>query len=182
MSEKLEKLLKELLEEQKRTSLYTLTLERDRFLAALVQAGLGIPIMAANEFSLAAGANTTIVQLVAPGFVYILSGPGVWHTSLPWWCSYDFWVDQTPPATPLATATRMPEELSTPDFGGMMAARAYLLHGVTNNHALTHAYGMVQNAFTAVTGETWDMIRAVYMDPLVADMRKRALEISGIQR
>ena len=182
MSAKLEELLKELLEEQKKTTLYTLTLERDRFLAALVQAGLGIPIIAANEFSLAAGANTTIVQPVAPGFVYILSGPGVWHTSLAWWCSYNFYVDQTPPAIPLAAAVRMPEELSTPDFGGMMAVRAYLLHAVTNNHVANHAYGMIQNAFIAVTVETWDMIRAAYMDPLVADVRKRALEISGIQR
>jgi len=182
MSKKLEELLKELLEEQKRTSLYTLTLERDRFLAALVQAGLGVPLIGANEFVLAAGATTTIVQPVAPGFVYILSGPGVWHTSLPWWCSYDFWVDQTAPATPLATATRMPAELSTPDFEGIMAGRAYLLHVVANNHALTLAYGMIQNAFVAVSTETWDMIRAVFLDPLVTDVRRMAEAISGLER
>ena len=182
MSAKIEELLKELLKEQKRTSLYTLTLERDRFLAALVQAGLGVPVMAANEFILAAGATANIIQAVPAGFVYILAGPGVWHTSLPWWCSYDFWVDQTAPAAPLATATRMPAELSTPDFQGIMAGRAFLLHVVTNNHALTLAYGMIQNAFVAVSTETWDMIKATFMDPLVADVRRMAQEISGIKR
>jgi len=182
MSEKLEKLLEKLIEEQKRTSLYTLTLEKDRLLASLMQAGLGTPLITANEFSLAAGATTTIIQIVIPGFVYIGFGPGVWYTSLPWWCSYSMWVDQTAPALPIATATRMPESLATPDFGGIFPVRGFLLHQVTNNHVAQHAYGMIQNSFMAVTVETWDMIRAVYLDPVVADVRKMALELSGIQR
>lgn len=182
MSEKLEKLMEELLEEQKRTSLYTLTLEKDRLLAALMQAGLGIPLITANEFSLAAGATTTIIQPVAPGFVYILMGAAVWYTSLPWWCNYNLWIDTTAPALPIATATRMPEILSTPDFGGVVPLRGFLIHQVTNNHVANHAYGMINNVFVAVAVETWDMIKAVYLDPIVADIRKKALELSGVQR
>lgn len=189
MAEDLKPVLEEILKEQKkttaeqeRTSLYTLTLERDRLVASLMQAGLIIPVMTANEFSLAAGATTTIVQLVPPGFVYIYVGMATWYTSLPWWCSYSMWADQTAPAIPLWTALRMPDQLSTPDFGGLAGFRAFAIHQVTNNHATEHAYGLIQNTFVGVTVETWDMIRAVYIDPIVADVRRKALETSGIQR
>lgn len=182
MSEKLEKLLEELIEEQKRTSLYTLTLDRARLFGSLLQAGLLLPVLTANEFSLPAGATTTVVQIIPQGFIFLLAGPGVWYTSLPWWCSYNMWLDTTAPAIPIWTSTRMPESLSTPDFEGMFPIRAFLLHQITNNHATEHAYGLVQNTFAAVTTETWDMIKAVYIDPIVANVRKKALEISGVQR
>ena len=178
----LRSLLEDLIAEQRRTSLYTLTLERDRLFGSLFQAGLGIYFMFANEFSLAAGATTTIIQPVIPGFVFLLGGPGVWHTSLPWWCSYSMWADTTDPTTPVATATRMPGTLSTPDFRGIMPIRAFLLHQVTNNHVAQHAYGGIQNAFCIVSVETWNMIKAVYLDPIVADVRKKAHELSGIPR
>lgn len=182
MSANLEKLLADILEEQRRTSLYTLTLERDRLFGSLFQAGLGTYIMVANEFSLAAGATTTIIQPVPPGFVFLLGGPAVWHTSLPWWCSYSLWADTTAPATPMATATRMPGTLSTPDLRAILPIRAFILHQVTNNHVAQHAYGGIQNAFCIVSTETWEMIKAVYLDPIVADVRKKAHELSGIPR
>lgn len=175
-------LLEDLVAEQRKTGLFTLTLERDRLLSALMEAGLGIPILTANEFSLVAGATTTIIQLVIPGYVHILAGPAIWYTSLPWWCSYSVWMDTTAPATPFATATRMPESLQTPDFRGIMPMRAFGLHQVTNNHATQHAYCMVQNMVIAVTVETWSLIKAVYLDPIVADVREKAAEFSGILR
>ena len=182
MSEKLEKLLEKLIAEQRRTSLYTLTLERDRLLAALIQAGLATGGIFFNEFSLAAGASANVLQLVPAGFVYLQVGPGFWNTSLPWWCSYSMWIDQTAPATPVATANRMPSDLQTTEFKGIFPIRGFLLHSVTNNHATEHAYAGIQNAMAVVTVETWEMIRAVYLDAIVADVRRKALEISGIPR
>ena len=183
MSEKMEKLLEELLAEQRRTSLYTLTLERDRLLAALMQAGLAVPAMFSVEFILAPGATQTTAQPVPAGFVGIGPlGAGDWTTSLPWWCSYSLWLDTTPPATPLDTGTRMPGHLASFDFKGIFPTRAFLLHRVTNNHATETAYCMIYNAFVLVSTETWDMIRSVFLDPIVADVRRKALETSGIQR
>jgi len=182
MSEKLEKLLEELLAEQKKTSLYTLTLERDRLLGALMEAGLGLPLLVTNEFNLIAGATSTIIQPVLPGFVYIFAGKATWFTSLPWWCSYQMWVDNHAPATANFTAVRMPDELSTPDFAGVVGIRAYILHITTNNHIANPAFGMIQNSFLAVSTETWSVIKAVFLDPIVDDIRTKALERSGIPR
>jgi len=182
MSDNVEELLKELLEEQKRTSLYTLTLERDRLFAALLSAGLGTAAWTANEFALAAGATANIVQLVPAGRVFINGGPAYWHTSLPWWCSYDLWIDQTAPAIPLWTANRMPESLETPDFQGLFPIRGFLFHQITNNDVALIAYGLIENAFLSVLTETWDMIREVYIDAIVKDVRNQALKISGLER
>ena len=183
MSEKLEKLLEDLIAEQKETSFYTLTLERDRLLAALMEAGLGIPALFSTEFILAPGATQVVIQAVPPGFVAIGPiGRGTWDTSLPWWCTYSFWQDTTPPALPIATGIRMPGHLATFDFKGIRPVRYFLYHQVTNNHATETAYCLVYNAFGFVTVETWDMIRAVYLDALVERVRKMALEISGVQR
>ena len=41
---------------------------------------------------------------------------------------------------------------------------------------------MVKNVFFMVSVETWDMIREVYLDAIVTEIRKKALEISGFER
>lgn len=181
MSEKLEKLLEELLEEQERTSLYTMTLERARLFSSLLEAGIGTIVITANEFTLAPGATQTIVQLVPPGFVYMIGGPAVFYTSLPWWVSYSMWLDQTPPALPIATATRMPDRL-TLDTHGIIPIRVFMVHTCVNLDVANPAFALVYNVMFMVSTETWDMIRQVYLDALVKEIRKKALKISGIPR
>lgn len=188
MSGDVEKILKDLLaeqvktlEEQKLTSLYTMTLERDRLFGALTEAGLGAGVVTANEFSLAPGATATVVQLVPAGNVYLIAGEGRFYTSLPWWVSYSFWVDQTAPAVPFATATRMPEELAI-DTRGIIPIRGFMVHTCTNLHVAQAAYAMIKNLMLMVSTETWEMIRRVYLDAFVKEIRKKALEISGIER
>lgn len=181
MARTVEEILEDLLKEQKDISLYTLTLERDRLFGALMQAGLGVIVITANEFILAPGVTGAVVQLTPPGFVYLSAGPADWYTSLPWWCSYSLWVDQTAPAVPFATATRMPETLQV-DTRAILPFRGFSFHQVTNLHVATTAYCMVKNFMFMVSTETWDMIRAVYLDAMVERVRKKALEISGIER
>lgn len=184
MSERLEKLLKELLAEQKLTSFFTLTLEANRLLTALLEAGYGVPVVTANEFTVAPGASQTIVQVVPSGSVYVMGG-GVtieWWTSLPWWCSWFTWWDQTPPATPILAVNRMPSDMTMPQFSGLAAIRGFLMSTVTNLHVSDSAYCLVTNYFLQVDVATWEMIKAVYIDPIVSEVRKRGLEKSGLLR
>lgn len=182
MSQNLEKLLEKLLVEQRRISLYTLTLERDRLFGALLQAGLALPLMVITEFSLAAGATTTIVSVVPPGTVWFMLGKAMWHTSLPWWLSYNLWMNQTAPAIPLWSVNRMAGNEETLDFKGVFPITAFMLHVVQNNHATEHAYAHAEHTFLAVSTTTWDMIKSVYLDPIVAEVREKALEIGGLTR
>ena len=181
MSTEIEKILLELLEEQQDTSLFTMTLERDRLYSALAEAGLAVGVVTSNEFTLAVGATQTVIQLVPPGFIYLIAAEGTFYTSLPWWVSYSMWIDQTPPAVPVATATRMPGELHI-DFAGIFPIRAFLIHTCINLHAAQLAYAMVKNIMFMVSVETWDMIREVYLDELVKQIREKALRISGLER
>lgn len=181
MDADLKKLLEDILAEQKEISLYTLTLERDRLFGALIEAGLGVPVVTAIEFVLASGATSTVFFPIPPGTVALMYGPVEWFTSLPWWCSYSFWVDTTAPAIPLGTAIRMPAEKSF-DFRGIYGVRAFTVHQVTNLHVAQTAYVMVVNLVLSVSTETWNLIKAVYLDALVERLRKKAIEISGIPR
>ncbi len=181
MSAELEKILKELLAEQKDTSLYTMTLERDRLLGALIESGLAVGVSSVSEFTLAPGATQTVVQLVPPGFIYIMVGEATFYTSLPWWVSYSVWMDQTAPALPIITGTRMPEKIAV-TFQGIFPLRGFFVYTMTNLHVANTAYAMVMNLYVRVSNETWVMIREVYLDALVERLRKKALEISGIER
>lgn len=182
MSRKLEAILEDILKEQKLTSFFTLTLESDRLLAALLESGLGVPVLVANEFNVAPGATQTNIAMVPSGFVYIIGGKFEWWTSLPWWCRWDNWMDQTAPAPPALSVIRTPGNLSMPAFAGVVGIRAFLLGQVTNNHATETAYCLVMNYFIAVETPVWDMIKSVYLDPVVDEVRKRALEVSGLMR
>lgn len=180
-NEELHELLRELIEEQRDTSLYTLTLERGRLFGSLMEAGLGTLVITSNEFALAAGATASVVQLVPAGFVYMIAERATFYTSLPWWVSYSMWMDTTPPAVPVATATRMPAQVDL-ETEGIFPIRAFLLHTCANLDPVNPAFASVKNTMFMVSIETWNMIRMVYLDALVERMRKRALAISGIER
>jgi len=174
--------LKEILEEQKRTSLYTLTLDKYRLYGALIQAGLAVPAFGVAEFVLAPGATAVVIFPVPPGFVFLTAGPANWHTSLPWWCSYSFWLDQTPPATPLAAVIRMPDMVSIPDTSGIFPVRGFAYHQVTNLHVAQTAYCGIEAFYMLVPVAVWDMIKGVYLDPIVAELRRLALQLTGVWR
>lgn len=92
------------------------------------------------------------------------------------------WVNQTAPAIPLWSMNRMAADEEAGDWRGLFPITAFMLHVVQNNHATEHAYANIEHTFFAVSTETWDMIKAVYLDPIVAEMRRRALETSGMPR
>lgn len=168
--------------EQERLTLLTMTLERSRLISALWKANLGNPVVGMTEFNLAPGATLTVTQLVPQGFVYLFAGPSDWYTSLPWWLSYSTWVDTTTPATPLATATRMPDHLTLDWDPGFVPARNFIVHTVTNLHVANTGYALVKNVLFSVTNETYEMIRSIWLDGIMKAVKDEAERLSGMPR
>ena len=175
-----EKLLKEILEEGKRETLFTMTLERDRLFTALMDAGLVVPYNLLLELTIGAGATVTEYFYVPSGFVVV---PRSYHyiNSLPWHLTVLIWLDSDAPAIPALIQTRFPDRREG-TFPGLWPLKRLVRVTCTNIHAAQTAYFQLAFSTAIGTTEVWDMMKGVYLDTIVKYVRKRAMELTGIPR
>ena len=178
MSSELEKILKEIQEEGKRETLFTMTLERDRLFTALMDAGYVLPYSLLMELTMGPGATTTQYVYVPTGYVMI---PRSYRyiNSLPWYLTVYIWMDSDLPQPPALLQTRFPDRREG-SFPGIWPLKRLVKVTCTNLHASETAY--FQLAFSVALGrmDVWDMIKAVYLDTIVEYVRRRAEELTGI--
>lgn len=163
-----------------RIELYDITLNINNLISALFEAGLGVPVLGAAEFVVAPGATAQVFQLVPPGFALINCGEAEYFTNLPFMTSYLLYMDNMPPGIPLFGATRMPTNITEPGFIAFI--RTFLLHQVTNLDPFNTVNVLVKNVLFLITTETVDMLKRVYFDPVVEDLRDRSKVLSGTPR
>ncbi|MBA7703752.1 hypothetical protein ES703_112545 [subsurface metagenome] len=175
--EKLEVLLKEILEEAKTDTLFTMTLERDRLFSALLYAGFVAPIWVNTEIQLAPLAATSVYVAIPPGFV-VVPGRVTSVTSLPWWLTSSIWIDTEPPALPSLFFLRGPETYEFV-FSGIVPVRRYLRIDVFNNHVANTAnlISMMEAGF--LTEASWKMLEAIYLKPIAEYAQEKAEELTG---
>jgi len=175
--ETLEKLLEKLLAEAKQDTLFTMTLEPDRLLSALVYGRYCAAIIVNVENQLVAGATVTTFLNVLPGLVYI---PRIYnyYTSLPWWLTTMVWMDSDLPAPPQLFLMRSPETYEA-DFKALAGLRRFIRYTVTNNHVANTANFLAIHNFAVVTEATWKMLEGIYLEPIVRYIRNKAEEITG---
>jgi len=175
---RLEKLLQDLLEEAKRETLFTFSIDRDRIYTSLMNAGYLVPLIPTSEVTLAPGATTTITANIPSGYVYNFWDYDL-QTSLPWYVSCYIWIDSGPPAIPSFFFTRFP-----PQYKGIMPGVWPVYKSITvtliNLHATEPAYFISIHRFAVMKRDVWDMLKAVYLDPIVEYIRMKSAERTGV--
>lgn len=175
--EKLEVLLKEILGEAKKETLFTMTLERDRLFSALYYAGFAAPLWVNTEIQLAPLAATSVYVAVPPGFV-VVPRKTVSVTSLPWWLTGSMWIDTEPPALPSLFFLRGPETYEFV-FSGIVSVRRFFRIDAFNNHVANTANLIVMMEAALVTEASWNMLEAIYLQPIAEYAQEKAEELTG---
>lgn len=175
---KLEELLTELLEEAKRETLFTFSIDRDRIYTSLMNAGYLVPVVPTSEVVLAPLAATTVTANIPSGYVYNFWDYDL-QTSLPWYVSVFMWIDSGPPAMPSLFFTRFPPQYKDKMPGVWPIYRSITVN-LTNLHATETAYFIAIHRFAVMKRDVWDMLKAVYLDPIVEYIRMKAAERTGV--
>jgi hypothetical protein len=176
-NEELKNLFKSLLEEAKKETMFTMTLERDRLFSALYYAGFAAPLWVNTEVQLAPLATTTVFAAVPPGFVLAPRGVTA-YTSLPWWLTSTMWLDSDPPALPSMLFLRGPETYRF-NFEGIIPVKRYFRLTLTNTH-LVNTINFISMLETGlVTESVWKMLETIYVKPIAEYVQQISEERTG---
>ena len=178
MSEKVEKILSDLLEEAKRETLFTVTLERDRLISALYNAGLAIGYAWTGYLTVAPLAMGSLTFSVPSGYVAVIQ-KFRFDVSIPWYMVLASFYDTPITGTPAIYDPSHPPHVEF-EFPYLWPVFQYGIDTWTNNHATENNRGHNVATMALMKRDVWDMVKAVYLDPLVEYVRKKASEVSGI--
>lgn len=175
--EELKALLEQLLDEAKLTTMFTVTLERDRLFSALYYAGFVFPVWINVETQLAPLTAATLYLAVPPGIV-LVGKDAASYNSLPWHLSLAVWMDTELPALPLIAVARHPDVYRLV-FGGIVPTRRFIRYDLFNLHAVNTLNWGIFQTFAYMTNTVWQMLEAIYLKPIAEYAQEKAEELTG---
>lgn len=175
--EDLRELLEKLVALADRETLFTMTLERHRLLSALAFSGYAASIFSNIEGQLAPGATITTYMNVVQGYVYLPVEVDI-YSSLPWWLSFDMWIDTDLPSLPALTLLRTPDHYKH-SFVSLCNLKRFLRFDFTNNHVANNLNYLTLHLFTVVADNTWEMLEKVYLKPISDYIMNKSEELTG---
>ena len=172
--DELELLLEKLLEEAKRQTNFSVSLDADRMFTALIDANFlgSISIILYDELAPLASSTQ---RITVPNGYYYLQWKYFIDVSIPW---YIFATLQYA-GFPIVVDPSIPGHYEVGTLG-YFPLKDYIEYTALNTHATENNRYHMLDRFAVLSTETWDMIRRVFLDPINAHIRDKAKELSGV--